>query len=57
MKYTIYLDAEGRLTLGEKFGVNPSQVSKALRFLQMNRKASEMRSYAVNHLNGMLLEV
>lgn len=57
MKYTIYLDAEGRLTLGEKFGVNPSQVSKALRFLQMNRKASEMRSYAVNHLNGILITV
>lgn len=56
-QYTIYLDAQGRLELGKRFSTSLSTVSKALRFLQKNRKASEIRSYAVNHLKGILLSL
>ena len=57
MKQTIYLDAEGRQTHAKKFGVTATTVSYCLRFKQNNLLASKMRSYAVNHLNGMLLSL
>ena len=57
MKQTIYLDAEGRQTLVKKFGVTATTVSYCLRFKQNNLLASKMRSYAVNHLNGILITV
>ena len=57
MKHVIYLSTEDRIVLSKKFNTTLSTVCEALRFKRNNRRASEMRSYAVNHLNGILITV
>lgn len=57
MARQIILNVENRMKLKDRFSVSNSTITGILHFRRINRRASEVRSYAVNKLNGMMIEV
>lgn len=57
MANRIYLDKTMRVELQSRFNVSTSTVSEVLNFKRTNQRSCEMRCYAVNNLNGLLLSV
>ena len=55
MKYRIMVNKQDRERLIEKFGVSHATISYVLNFKRFNDLHSEIRNYAMNHLNGILL--
>lgn len=53
----IYLSKSSREELKHRFGVSSSTVSEVLNFKRTNKRSCEMRSYAVNKLRGLLIEL
>lgn len=51
----VYLGKNERESLKRQFAVSSSTVSEILNFKRSNKRASEVRSFAVNHLKGLLL--
>lgn len=53
----IILRREDRLKLIEKFGISESSCSQIINFRRQTLKASKVRVYAVNFLNGIYLHI
>lgn len=52
----IHLNREDRRRLKEHFGCSEASLSLALHFKKGSLLAARIRSYAMNHLGGLLLE-